>query len=162
MNEFCCCSAPSRDLAAVMAATQITYFHLPILKYFHSAGSEHCPTVCVLCFTMPQTLTLFFPPVLQREPDQEEQPEATMPPKFKRHLNDDEVTGSIRSERVRRTWRGGARFISKRCAPFCSGLWAEQHVCWNRVCSSLRSMLSLIWWVCQKCCPIRIHSAGFV
>ncbi|CAB1414874.1 unnamed protein product [Pleuronectes platessa] len=35
----------------------------------------------------------------QREPDQEEQPEATMPPKFKRHLNDDEVTGSIRSER---------------------------------------------------------------
>uniref|UniRef100_A0A672JI33 Vesicle-associated membrane protein 4 n=1 Tax=Salarias fasciatus TaxID=181472 RepID=A0A672JI33_SALFA len=25
-----------------------------------------------------------------------------MPPKFKRHLNDDEVTGSIRSERVRR------------------------------------------------------------
>ncbi|KAF0042353.1 hypothetical protein F2P81_005885 [Scophthalmus maximus] len=34
-----------------------------------------------------------------REPDREEQPEATMPPKFKRHLNDDEVTGSIRSER---------------------------------------------------------------
>lgn len=40
-------------------------------------------------------------PVLQREPDQEEQPEDNMPPKFKRHLNDDEVTGSIRSERVR-------------------------------------------------------------
>uniref|UniRef100_A0A3P8UVV6 Vesicle-associated membrane protein 4 n=1 Tax=Cynoglossus semilaevis TaxID=244447 RepID=A0A3P8UVV6_CYNSE len=33
------------------------------------------------------------------EPDQEEQSEANMPPKFKRHLNDDEVTGSIRSER---------------------------------------------------------------
>ncbi len=28
-----------------------------------------------------------------------------MPPKFKRHLNDDEVTGSIRSERVRHRWR---------------------------------------------------------
>lgn len=37
----------------------------------------------------------------QREPDQEEQPDSNMPPKFKRHLNDDEVTGSIRSERVR-------------------------------------------------------------
>lgn len=24
----------------------------------------------------------------------------TMPPKFKRHLNDDEVTGSVKSERV--------------------------------------------------------------
>uniref|UniRef100_A0A3Q3J908 V-SNARE coiled-coil homology domain-containing protein n=1 Tax=Monopterus albus TaxID=43700 RepID=A0A3Q3J908_MONAL len=33
------------------------------------------------------------------EPDREEQPEDNMPPKFKRHLNDDEVTGSIRSER---------------------------------------------------------------
>lgn len=41
------------------------------------------------------------PPDLQREPDQEEQPDSNMPPKFKRHLNDDEVTGSIRSERVR-------------------------------------------------------------
>lgn len=40
-------------------------------------------------------------PDLQREPDQEEQPDSEMPPKFKRHLNDDEVTGSIRSERVR-------------------------------------------------------------
>ncbi|RVE73936.1 hypothetical protein OJAV_G00036220 [Oryzias javanicus] len=35
----------------------------------------------------------------QREPDWEEQPEDNMPPKFKRHLNDDEVTGSVRSER---------------------------------------------------------------
>ncbi|MEQ2257870.1 hypothetical protein XENORESO_012294 [Xenotaenia resolanae] len=34
-----------------------------------------------------------------REPEREEQPEDNMPPKFKRHLNDDEVTGSIRSER---------------------------------------------------------------
>nr|XP_057929099.1 vesicle-associated membrane protein 4 isoform X2 [Doryrhamphus excisus]XP_057929100.1 vesicle-associated membrane protein 4 isoform X2 [Doryrhamphus excisus]XP_057929101.1 vesicle-associated membrane protein 4 isoform X2 [Doryrhamphus excisus]XP_057929102.1 vesicle-associated membrane protein 4 isoform X2 [Doryrhamphus excisus]XP_057929103.1 vesicle-associated membrane protein 4 isoform X2 [Doryrhamphus excisus] len=34
-----------------------------------------------------------------REPEREEQPNADMPPKFKRHLNDDEVTGSIRSER---------------------------------------------------------------
>ncbi|KAK6308930.1 hypothetical protein J4Q44_G00203930 [Coregonus suidteri] len=35
-----------------------------------------------------------------REPEREEQPEdANMPPKFKRHLNDEEVTGSIRSER---------------------------------------------------------------
>uniref|UniRef100_A0A673CEI9 V-SNARE coiled-coil homology domain-containing protein n=1 Tax=Sphaeramia orbicularis TaxID=375764 RepID=A0A673CEI9_9TELE len=33
------------------------------------------------------------------EPDREEQLEDNMPPKFKRHLNDDEVTGSIRSER---------------------------------------------------------------
>lgn len=41
------------------------------------------------------------PADLQREPDQEEQPDSNMPPKFKRHLNDDEVTGSIRSERVR-------------------------------------------------------------
>ncbi|KAI3368954.1 hypothetical protein L3Q82_025926, partial [Scortum barcoo] len=37
--------------------------------------------------------------LLQREPDREEQPDDNMPPKFKRHLNDDEVTGSIRSER---------------------------------------------------------------
>ncbi|XP_035508646.1 vesicle-associated membrane protein 4 [Morone saxatilis] len=41
-----------------------------------------------------------------REPDREEQPDDNMPPKFKRHLNDDEVTGSIRSERVRHRWRG--------------------------------------------------------
>ncbi|KAM9530063.1 vesicle-associated membrane protein 4 isoform 1-T2 [Salvelinus alpinus] len=35
-----------------------------------------------------------------REPEREEQPDdANMPPKFKRHLNDEEVTGSIRSER---------------------------------------------------------------
>ncbi|XP_005795607.1 vesicle-associated membrane protein 4 isoform X1 [Xiphophorus maculatus] len=34
-----------------------------------------------------------------REPEREEQPEDNMPPKFKRHLNDDEVTGSVRSER---------------------------------------------------------------
>uniref|UniRef100_A0A3B4AI41 V-SNARE coiled-coil homology domain-containing protein n=1 Tax=Periophthalmus magnuspinnatus TaxID=409849 RepID=A0A3B4AI41_9GOBI len=33
------------------------------------------------------------------EPDREEQLDENMPPKFKRHLNDDEVTGSIRSER---------------------------------------------------------------
>lgn len=44
-------------------------------------------------------------PILQREPDREEQAEDNMPPKFKRHLNDDEVTGSIRSERVRHRWR---------------------------------------------------------
>lgn len=30
-----------------------------------------------------------------------------MPPKFKRHLNDDEVTGSIRSERVRVRYTDG-------------------------------------------------------
>lgn len=42
--------------------------------------------------------------VLQREPEREEQTEDNMPPKFKRHLNDDEVTGSIRSERVRPRW----------------------------------------------------------
>uniref|UniRef100_A0A8C7M6A5 Vesicle associated membrane protein 4 n=1 Tax=Oncorhynchus kisutch TaxID=8019 RepID=A0A8C7M6A5_ONCKI len=30
-----------------------------------------------------------------------------MPPKFKRHLNDEEVTGSICSERVRYGWREG-------------------------------------------------------
>ncbi|KPP68635.1 Vesicle-associated membrane protein 4-like [Scleropages formosus] len=35
----------------------------------------------------------------EREPEREEQPTETMPPKFKRHLNDDEVTGSVRSER---------------------------------------------------------------
>ncbi|XP_021454980.1 vesicle-associated membrane protein 4 isoform X1 [Oncorhynchus mykiss] len=36
----------------------------------------------------------------EREPEREEQPDdANMPPKFKRHLNDEEVTGSIRSER---------------------------------------------------------------
>lgn len=46
----------------------------------------------VLCFSCP---------LLKREPDREEQPDDNMPPKFKRHLNDDEVTGSIRSERVR-------------------------------------------------------------
>lgn len=46
------------------------------------------------------------PLVLQREPDREEQPEDNMPPKFKRHLNDDEVTGSIRSERVRHRRQG--------------------------------------------------------
>ncbi|XP_061681813.1 vesicle-associated membrane protein 4 isoform X2 [Syngnathoides biaculeatus] len=36
-----------------------------------------------------------------REPDREEQQQLddNMPPKFKRHLNDDEVTGSVRSER---------------------------------------------------------------
>ncbi|XP_060722696.1 vesicle-associated membrane protein 4 isoform X2 [Tachysurus vachellii] len=34
-----------------------------------------------------------------REPEREEQIDASMPPKFKRHLNDDEVTGSVRSER---------------------------------------------------------------
>lgn len=45
--------------------------------------------------------------LLQREPDHEEQPDDNMPPKFKRHLNDDEVTGSIRSERVRRDCRSG-------------------------------------------------------
>uniref|UniRef100_A0A8C6TAK1 Vesicle-associated membrane protein 4 n=1 Tax=Neogobius melanostomus TaxID=47308 RepID=A0A8C6TAK1_9GOBI len=33
------------------------------------------------------------------EPEREEQLDENMPPKFKRHLNDDEVTGSIRSER---------------------------------------------------------------
>ncbi|XP_036071244.1 myocilin isoform X3 [Oryzias melastigma] len=33
------------------------------------------------------------------EPEWEEQPKDNMPPKFKRHLNDDEVTGSVRSER---------------------------------------------------------------
>lgn len=37
----------------------------------------------------------------KREPEREEQTDASMPPKFKRHLNDDEVTGSVRSERVR-------------------------------------------------------------
>lgn len=48
------------------------------------------------------TEEFILPPAdLQREPDQEEQPDSNMPPKFKRHLNDDEVTGSIRSERVR-------------------------------------------------------------
>lgn len=48
------------------------------------------------------------PPVLQREPEREEQPEdAIMPHKFKRHLNDEEVTGSICSERVRHGWREG-------------------------------------------------------
>lgn len=54
-------------------------------------GGEHCPSR----HDLPSH------PVLQREPDREEQPEDNMPPKFKRHLNDDEVTGSIRSERVR-------------------------------------------------------------
>ncbi|KAL2089358.1 hypothetical protein ACEWY4_014046 [Coilia grayii] len=34
-----------------------------------------------------------------REPEREEQPDDSMPPKFKRHLNDEEVTGSVRSER---------------------------------------------------------------
>ncbi|ROL55558.1 Vesicle-associated membrane protein 4 [Anabarilius grahami] len=34
-----------------------------------------------------------------REPEREEQLDPSMPPKFKRHLNDEEVTGSIRSER---------------------------------------------------------------
>ncbi|XP_067085879.1 vesicle-associated membrane protein 4 isoform X1 [Osmerus mordax] len=34
-----------------------------------------------------------------REPEPEEQLDDNMPPKFKRHLNDDEVTGSVRSER---------------------------------------------------------------
>ncbi|XP_059369087.1 vesicle-associated membrane protein 4-like isoform X1 [Carassius carassius] len=34
-----------------------------------------------------------------REPEREEHFDPSMPPKFKRHLNDDEVTGSIRSER---------------------------------------------------------------
>ncbi|XP_030228109.1 vesicle-associated membrane protein 4 isoform X3 [Gadus morhua] len=34
-----------------------------------------------------------------REPEREEQLDENMPPKFKRHLNDEEVTGSIRSER---------------------------------------------------------------
>lgn len=48
-----------------------------------------------------RNLFVLSPPDLQREPDQEEQPDSNMPPKFKRHLNDDEVTGSIRSERVR-------------------------------------------------------------
>lgn len=48
-----------------------------------------------------RNLLVLSPPDLQREPDQEEQPDSNMPPKFKRHLNDDEVTGSIRSERVR-------------------------------------------------------------
>uniref|UniRef100_A0A8C5CXM2 Vesicle-associated membrane protein 4 n=1 Tax=Gadus morhua TaxID=8049 RepID=A0A8C5CXM2_GADMO len=33
------------------------------------------------------------------EPEREEQLDENMPPKFKRHLNDEEVTGSIRSER---------------------------------------------------------------
>ncbi|XP_051954180.1 vesicle-associated membrane protein 4 isoform X4 [Xyrauchen texanus] len=34
-----------------------------------------------------------------REPEREEQLDLSMPPKFKRHLNDDEVTGSVCSER---------------------------------------------------------------
>uniref|UniRef100_A0A3B1JX26 Vesicle-associated membrane protein 4 n=1 Tax=Astyanax mexicanus TaxID=7994 RepID=A0A3B1JX26_ASTMX len=34
-----------------------------------------------------------------KEPEREEQTDTSMPPKFKRHLNDDEVTGSVRSER---------------------------------------------------------------
>ncbi|CAL8394766.1 unnamed protein product [Boreogadus saida] len=34
-----------------------------------------------------------------RETEREEQLDENMPPKFKRHLNDEEVTGSIRSER---------------------------------------------------------------
>ncbi|KAK2883598.1 hypothetical protein Q8A67_017235 [Cirrhinus molitorella] len=37
--------------------------------------------------------------ISEREPEREEQLDPSMPPKFKRHLNDDEVTGSIRSER---------------------------------------------------------------
>lgn len=51
--------------------------------------------------------------LLQREPDREEEEQQqqqlddNMPPKFKRHLNDDEVTGSIRSERVRKKKVGG-------------------------------------------------------
>lgn len=61
--------------------------------------------ISFLCLpTVLQKVTEYFvfsPPVLQREPDREEQPDSNMPPKFKRHLNDDEVTGSIRSERVR-------------------------------------------------------------
>lgn len=53
------------------------------------------------------------PPVLQREPEREEQPDdANMPPKFKRHLNDEEVTGSIRSERVRHWWRESGSMVS--------------------------------------------------
>ena len=52
----------------------------------------------VLCLT---DVLSFSCPLLKREPDCEEQPDDNMPPKFKRHLNDDEVTGSIRSERVR-------------------------------------------------------------
>ncbi|TRY77642.1 hypothetical protein DNTS_005790, partial [Danionella cerebrum] len=35
----------------------------------------------------------------RREPEREQPLDPSMPPKFKRHLNDDEVTGSIRSER---------------------------------------------------------------
>ncbi|KAG1964654.1 vesicle-associated membrane protein [Pimephales promelas] len=37
--------------------------------------------------------------ISEREPEREEQLDPSMPPKFKRHLNDEEVTGSIRSER---------------------------------------------------------------
>ncbi len=47
------------------------------------------PSQSLLCFLC-----------LQREPEREEQLDPSMPPKFKRHLNDEEVTGSIRSERV--------------------------------------------------------------
>lgn len=53
------------------------------------------------------------PHVLQREPEQEEQPDENMPPKFKRHLNDDEVTGSFRSERVRHGWCCGQLWCVK-------------------------------------------------
>uniref|UniRef100_A0A9J8BKT3 Vesicle-associated membrane protein 4 n=2 Tax=Cyprinus carpio TaxID=7962 RepID=A0A9J8BKT3_CYPCA len=37
--------------------------------------------------------------IFEREPEREEQLDPSMPPKFKRHLNDEEVTGSFRSER---------------------------------------------------------------
>ncbi|XP_042561999.1 vesicle-associated membrane protein 4 isoform X1 [Clupea harengus] len=39
------------------------------------------------------------PGVGLREPEGEEQLDDSMPPKFKRHLHDEEVTGSVRSER---------------------------------------------------------------
>lgn len=58
----------------------------------------------VQCFTDVLILSCL---LLKREPDHEEQADDNMPPKFKRHLNDDEVTGSIRSERVRHDCRSG-------------------------------------------------------
>lgn len=67
--------------------------------------------------------------LLKREPDHEEQPDDNMPPKFKRHLNDDEVTGSIRSERVRLHCRGGdvcglAAVITVICSDWLSRLYS--------------------------------------
>ncbi|PWA20779.1 hypothetical protein CCH79_00007384, partial [Gambusia affinis] len=85
--HFCCgVLLPPKGEEDVERQTSVPCFSSPLLSWLGKG-----------CYVARwQNLKLL---LRQREPERQEQPEDNMPPKFKRHLNDDEVTGSVRSER---------------------------------------------------------------